>query len=72
MVYLWKEWFPRETYHKLKYNKIGLCKILKKIKNNAYKDDLPADLDISPMFNMYDLYIFHGNDLGDDDEEEVD
>jgi hypothetical protein len=72
MVYLWKEWFPRGTYHKLKCKKIGPCKILKKINDNDYKVDLPFDLDISPMLNVSNLYIFHGNDLGDDSEEVVD
>jgi hypothetical protein len=72
MVYLWKGWFPRGTYHKLKYKKIVPCNILKKINDNDYKVDLPTDLDISPMFNVSDLYIFHGDDLGDDSEVKVD
>ena len=48
------------------------CKILKKINDNAYKVDLPDDLDISLLFNIFYLFIFHGDDLGDDSEPEVD
>ena len=72
MVYLGNEWFPRGTYHKLKYKKIGPCKILKKINDNASKVDLPANLDISPIFNIFCLYIIQGDDLDDDSEVEVD
>lgn len=72
MVYLWKEWFLRGTYHKLKYKKIGPCKILKKIKGNAYEVNLPVDLNISHVFNISNLYIFYGDNLGDESEEEVD
>jgi len=64
MVYLRKERFPRGTYQKLK--------ILKKINDNFYKVNLPIDLDISLVFNIFYLYIFHGDDLGDDSDVEVD
>ena len=72
MVYLRKDWFPRGTYHKLKYKKIGPCKVLKKINDRSYKVDLPVDINISPTFKIYDLHIFHGVNMGDDTEADVD
>jgi hypothetical protein len=72
MVYLRKERFPRGAYQKLKYKKIGPFKILKKINENAYKVDLLVDLNISHVFNIFDLHIFHGDDRGDDNEVVVD
>jgi len=46
MVQLCKESFPNKNYNKLKLKKIGQCRILEKRNNNAYKLELPEDLDI--------------------------
>jgi hypothetical protein len=32
---------------------------LRKISNNAYKLELSEDLDIYPIFNVANLYVFH-------------
>ena len=56
----------------MKYKKTGHYKILNKINNNSYKVDLPVDLENSTMFNIFYLYIFLGDDMGDDKEVEVD
>jgi hypothetical protein len=52
MAHLRKEIFPRGTYSKLNYKKIGPCRILRKISDNAYKLELLEDFDISPIFNV--------------------
>ena len=62
MVYLKKQRFPIGTYHKLKYNKIGPSKILKKINDNSYEVELLSGLDISDVFIIFYLYTFHGDD----------
>ena len=72
MVYLRKERFPTGIYHKLKYKKIGPCKILKKSNDNANEVELPSGLDISHVFNISDLYTFHGDDASVEKEDEVD
>lgn len=55
MVYLHKE------RYKFKLKKVGPCKILKKINENAYLLDLPEGIDISPVFNVVDLYPYHSS-----------
>lgn len=62
LVHLKRNRFPKGTYHKLKSRKFGPCKVLKKISSNAYMVELPSELQISPIFNVSDLYDFAGFD----------
>ena len=39
--------------------RLGLVKIIKKINDNSYEVILQKILDISPIFNVFDLYTFH-------------
>ena len=60
MVHLKKGRFPIGTYSKLKMKKFGPCMILKKFDSgNAYEVELLDDMDISPRFNIVDLYKYH-------------
>ena len=58
MVHLKKDRFPRGTYNKLMWKKIGSCKILRIFYANAYKVQLPSEVGISPIFNVSDLYPY--------------
>lgn len=64
MVHLHKEILPKGTYNKLKTKKIRPCRIMEKKNDNAYQVELPKDLDISPIFNVSNLFNVHG-DNGD-------
>jgi hypothetical protein len=58
LAHLRKERFSRGTYNKLKMKKIRPCKVLRKFGTNAYKIELPDGIEISPIFNISDLYPY--------------
>ena len=66
MAHLRKERFPNKQYNKLKFKKIGPCKILRNFSTNSYEIELPPDVGISPILNVADLYKYE-----DDGEEEI-
>jgi hypothetical protein len=64
LSHLRKERFPRGTYNKLKMNKIGPCRILRKFTANSYEIELSDNVGISPIFNVVDLYPYRRDEAG--------
>lgn len=58
LAYLRKERFPKREYNKLKFKKIGPCKIIRKFSANAYELQLPPGIGISPIFNVAHLFPY--------------
>ena len=57
-MYLQRERFSKGTYHKLNTKKIGLCKVLKQINENAYLVYLRKEFHINPIFNVENVYPY--------------
>ena len=57
-VYANKDRYPMGKYNKLKSKKIGTCKIMQRINDNAYEVELPKGWQINNSFNVSDLYKF--------------
>jgi hypothetical protein len=57
-LHLRKEWFPELRNSKLMSRATGPFKILAKIKDNAYKLELPPEFGVSPSFNISDLWPY--------------
>ena len=65
LAHLRRERFPKREYNKLKFKKIGPCTILRIFFANAYEIELPPDIEISPIFNVVDLYRYEDRDIDD-------
>eukprot|EP00253_Pinus_taeda_P021142 PITA_21142 len=65
LAYLRKERFPKREYSKLKFKKIGPCKIIHKFSVNAYEIQLPPGIGISPIFNVADLFPYVAGSAND-------
>lgn len=61
MVLLRPKQFPKGKHQKLHSRSGGPYKVLKNIRLNAYVIKLPKDFNISSIFNVKDLTIYHGH-----------
>ena len=61
LEHLRKKIFPKRECIKLKLKKIGTCNILRKFSVHAYELELLANIGISPILNVVDLYPYRGD-----------
>jgi hypothetical protein len=66
-VTLTKDRHPAGPFVKLHDRKVGPCRVLKKINENAYKVELPAHLQVSNSFNVQHLTPYYQDDDQDED-----
>lgn len=59
-IHLRKDRFPPGKYGKLKPRADGPFKVLQRIRENAYKIELPEKYGVSNTFNVADLSLYHG------------
>ena len=62
-VYLRNDRFLLGKYGKLRPKIDGPFRVIEKIRENAYKLEMPDDFEGSPTFNVKDLRPYHGEDL---------
>ena len=65
-IHLRKERFPQGKFGKLKPKADGPFKVLKRIGKNAYEIELPEGYEVSPIFNVVDLSLYHGDVSNED------
>ena len=70
-LHLRKERFPQLRKSKLSLRGDGPFQIIKKINNNAYQLDLPAEYGVHPTFNITDLVPFTGTVADEDDNQDL-
>nr|GEX83601.1 putative reverse transcriptase domain-containing protein [Tanacetum cinerariifolium] len=65
-VVLTKDCFPVGDYNKLSAKKIGPLEIVEKMNSNAYRLKLPSHIRCSDVFNVKNLFPYHGNSSDED------
>ena len=70
-LHLRKEIFPQLQKSKLSLCGDGPFQIKKKVNNNAYQLDLPAEYGVHPTFNITDLFPFTGTISDEDDNKDL-
>ena len=65
-LHLRKDRFPTKRKYKLSPRGDGPFQVLKRVNNNAYKLDLPAEYGVHDTFNVIDLFPFVGTNEEND------